>query len=150
MRLGRIGQVVLALFALLVLTGMVIYERAFNPNALQGWTYRLTHRFFEMQHVGSSYPSREVAVQIKLGEPPRAETPEAAAQTCIRAFAVRSLQDGQTATCRVFQNRETYHQFKAGDETCELARAVQTPYGRAEDAQIVVNRGGVCVGQKAS
>ncbi|TSA86103.1 hypothetical protein FNU79_07905 [Deinococcus detaillensis] len=111
----------------------------FDPNILKRTFFRLTHQVYALQDIGESYPRREVAVQVK-----DTENPSADARRCIEAFEIFSLDDGQTATCRVFVNRTSYERFKAGNSTCELARAVQGAYASAKTAEVFMNEGSLC------
>lgn len=111
----------------------------FDPNIFKRTAYHFTHNVYDVREIGTSYQKREVAVESKNTDPPAAD-----ARACIRAFEILALDDRQTATCRVLVNRTSYARFKAGDLSCELARAVQTPYGKAKDAEIVINTGSLC------
>lgn len=121
---------------------------ALNTRTIQTFLYTLSHDVYAVQDAPGPYSSREIAVRINVSEPPHGETPEAAARACIRAYEIGSYNEGQTATCRVFVNQSSYDQFRAGNSTCELARAVQQPYGTAQDADITVNTSALCVTSK--
>lgn len=134
--------ILLAGLATVAAAGWTALRLEFDPSLFRRPLYALTHRVYSWHDTGNSYPSREVAVQLSNAEDP---DPAAEARACANAFEIRSLQDGQQMTCRVFVNRESYRKFLAGNQTCVLAKAVQTPYARAEAAEITVNQGGLCV-----
>jgi len=120
-------------------TGWLVLTLTFDPTILKRASYRFTHKVYGMQDVGTSYPKREVAVQLR-----NADSPAADANACIRAFEILSVNEDQTATCRVFVSRASYERYRAGDLSCELARAMQMPYGTAGSAVTTVNTGPRC------
>ncbi|MFC3860155.1 hypothetical protein ACFOPQ_05175 [Deinococcus antarcticus] len=138
-----IKRVLLALAAFLVclsVLGVTWIKLQFEPSLFRQPFYRLTHDVYSKVDVGESYPSREVAIGFKGDGDNNAEA-EALTQAmaCVKAFEIRSLQDGQQLTCRVFQNASTFKMYQQGERGCVIATAVQWPYGTAENAEVRMN-----------
>lgn len=129
-----------AVLATVAAAGWTALRLEFDPSLFRRPLYGLTHQVYAWQDLGRAYPSREVAVQLRRGRDPTAE-----ARACAHAFEIRSLSDGQQMTCHVFGDEASYQKFRAGDQSCVLAKAVQTPYASAEQAEITVHQGEPCV-----
>ncbi|WP_291427193.1 hypothetical protein [Deinococcus sp.] len=123
-------------FSLIIVAGYFLTRLQFEPGLFRQPFYRLNHQVFSVQDIGHSYPSREVAIALNTSEN---SNPREEALACVQAFEIRSLQDGQSLTCRVFQNEATYNLYQKGEKGCVIAEAVQGPYGRAENTEVRMN-----------
>lgn len=139
-----IKQIFIALgvfFALIIVAGYFFLRLQFEPSLFRQPFYRLSHQVFSVQDIGHSYPSREVAIALSTSENPN---PKEEAFACVKAFEIRSLQDGQRLTCRVFFNKPSYQKYLDGNKSCVLATAIQGPYAKAKDAEVTMYTGALC------
>ena len=134
-------KVMLGLVALAtaLLLGLVTwYWSAYEITSWRTWGVRLSHRVL-LAHQG------DLGVcEVQFVLRPR-ENPEAAVRACAQAFERELHYDHVRINCVAFGSAaDARVQADHPGLRCERARAVQWPYARASNAEIIINTGERC------
>jgi hypothetical protein len=133
------------MFGLLVVGIALLWFYLWGTTDINGWRtwgFRLTHQIVWVNE--KQLGSRDIYFVTKARE-----NPTRAVKSCIRAFDYTLYYEGLFNHCIAFGSADDAKaQLKNPDLSCEQARATQTPYDTARNADIKVNTGKRCADQR--